>query len=134
MKKNRREASGDRDPRQWPETANDGHADNDAWPHPPRVEKFMERCQAKKEEGGAWHEATPTSEPSTTGTSGLPNFSRRYSALRVAILVRTFPNSEVTPTTSSSGDRNASSSAQESSTPGSVSIITFLRCPIFTSV
>mmetsp|Transcript_37481 Transcript_37481/g.92747 ORF Transcript_37481/g.92747 Transcript_37481/m.92747 type:complete len:226 (-) Transcript_37481:136-813(-) len=66
-----------------------------------------------------------TNEPSTTGMSGRPNFSSRYSELCVAILVRTLPNSDVSPTTSTSGLRSASKMAHESSTPGSVSMITF---------
>ena len=67
-------------------------------------------------------------DPSTTGMSGRPNFSIRSSAFCVAILVRTLPNREVMPMTSTSGLRSASKMAQLSSTPGSVSMIS-LRTP-----
>ena len=72
-------------------------------------------------------------DPSTTGMSGRPNFSIRYSAFCVAILVRTFPNSDVIPMTSTSGLRSAKHMAHVSSTPGSVSIISF-RTPGLPSV
>ena len=65
--------------------------------------------------------------PSYTGMSLRPNRSSRCNAFLVAVGVRTLPNRDVRPMTSISGERSASRIANESSTPGSVSMITLRR-------
>ena len=67
------------------------------------------------------------SDPFATGTSALSASSSSPKAFSVDLVVGQFPKIVVSPITSTSGCRSAAKMVIASSTPGSVSMIIFLR-------